>query len=49
MYKLGIIGCGNMGGAMLRQALKAGIFPPEEVLVADLNPSLRTQLKRRIL
>ena len=48
MYKLGIIGCGNMGGAMLRQALKAGIFPPEEVLVADLNPSLRTQLKSEL-
>lgn len=45
MIKLGIIGCGNMGGAMLRQMLKAGIFAPEEVLVSDKNPALRTQLK----
>lgn len=45
MIKLGIIGCGNMGGAMLRQMLKAGILTPEEVLVSDKNPGLRTQLK----
>ena len=48
MYKLGIIGCGNMGGAMLRQALKAGVFAPEEVLAADLKPSLRDQLKAEL-
>ena len=41
MIRLGIIGCGNMGGAMLRQMLKAKLFTPEEVLVADKNPSLR--------
>ena len=45
MIKLGIIGCGNMGGAMLRQMLKAGIFLPEEIMVSDKNPGLRTQLK----
>ena len=45
MIKLGIIGCGNMGGAMLRQLLKAGIFAPEEVIISDKNPGLRTQLK----
>ncbi len=48
MIKLGIIGCGNMGGAMLRQMLKAGLFTPEEVIVSDKNPSLRAQLKSEL-
>ncbi len=48
MIKLGIIGCGNMGGAMLRQMLKAGIFTPGEVLVSDKNPNLRAQLKSEL-
>ncbi len=48
MIKLGIIGCGNMGGAMLRQMLKAGIFTPAEVLVSDKNPNLRAQLKSEL-
>lgn len=48
MFKLGIIGCGNMGGAMLRQMLKAGLFNPEEVIVSDKNPSLRAQLKSEL-
>ena len=48
MIKLGIIGCGNMGGAMLRQMLKAGLFQPEEVLVSDKNPNLRAQLKSEL-
>ena len=48
MIKLGIIGCGNMGGAMLRQMLKAGIFAPEEVIISDKNPSLRAQLKSEL-
>ena len=44
----GFIGCGNMGGAMLRQMLKAGIFAPEEVIISDKNPSLRAQLKSEL-
>ena len=48
MIRLGIIGCGNMGGAMLRQALKAGIFQPEEIVVSEKNPGLRTQLKSEL-
>lgn len=48
MIRLGIIGCGNMGGAMLRQMLKAKLFTPEEVLVADKNPSLRAELKSEL-
>ena len=48
MIKLGIIGCGNMGGAMLRQMLKAEIFTPEEVMISDKNPNLRAQLKTEL-
>ena len=40
MIRIGIIGCGNMGGAMLRQLLKKGLFRPEEVLVSDKNEAL---------
>ncbi len=47
MYKLGIIGCGNMGGAMLKQILTAGFFSPEEVLVADKNEKLREEVRQR--
>ncbi len=48
MIKLGIIGCGNMGGAMLRQMMKAGFFTPEEVIVSDKNPALRAQVKSEL-
>lgn len=40
MIRIGVIGCGNMGGAMLRQMLKKGLFAPEEVLVSDKNEAL---------
>lgn len=48
MIKLGIIGCGNMGGAMLRQMLKSGMFTPEEILVADQNAALRSALSQEL-
>ena len=48
MIRLGIIGCGNMGGAILRQWLKAGIFQPEEVIAADKNPELREELQKEL-
>ncbi len=48
MIRLGIIGCGNMGGAMLRQWLKAGAFRPEEVIAADKNADLREKLKTEL-
>ena len=47
MYKLGIIGCGNMGGAMLKQILKAGVFSAVEVLVADKNAKLRDEVRQK--
>ena len=45
MVRFGVIGCGNMGGAMLRQWLKKGVFKPDEVVVADKNAQIRAQLK----
>lgn len=33
--KLGIIGCGKMGGALLRGVLAAGVYAKSEVLVSD--------------
>ena len=48
MIRLGIIGCGNMGGAILRQWLKAGMFLPEEVIAADKNAELREKLQSEL-
>ena len=44
MIRCGIIGCGNMGGAMLRQMLKAGIFAPGEICAADRSEEIRKKL-----
>ena len=35
MKKIGFIGCGNMGGAILGGILKSGLFKPEEVAASD--------------
>ena len=48
MIRLSMIGCGNMGGAILRQWLKAGMFRPEEVLAADKNGPLLEKLKTEL-
>ena len=48
MKKLGVIGCGNMGGAMLRQWLKRGVFTPDSVIVADKNDALRARLQEEL-
>lgn len=39
--KLGIIGCGNMGGAILYGALESGVIAKENVFVYDINPAMR--------
>lgn len=39
--KLGIIGCGNMGGAILYGALESGVIAKETVFVYDINPAMR--------
>lgn len=46
MKRLGVIGCGNMGGAMLRQMLKSGLFMPGEVIVSDSNAAAREKIHR---
>ncbi len=38
--KIGFIGAGNMGGAILKGALACGFLKPEEVMVYDLNSQL---------
>ena len=48
MIRLGIIGCGNMGGAMLRKLLSAGIFAPDEVIVSDKNAGLVEKLQKEL-
>ena len=37
--KIGIIGCGNMGGAILKGALASGVIAPEQAYVYDINPA----------
>lgn len=37
MYKLGIIGCGSMGGAIIRGALKAGVLSGADLIIYDHN------------
>lgn len=38
--KIGIIGCGNMGGAILYGALESGVLSKENVYVYDINPEM---------
>lgn len=42
--QLGIIGGGNMGRAIVRGALEAGVLPPGEVLVAEIDDGRRRSL-----
>lgn len=43
--KIGIIGCGNMGGAILYGALKSGVLPKENAYVYDINPAMMEKAK----
>lgn len=38
--KIGFIGCGNMGGAILFGALESGVLPKENAYVYDINPAM---------
>lgn len=44
--KIGIIGCGNMGGAILYGALESGVLPRENVYVYDINPAMMEKAKK---
>ncbi len=37
MYKIGIIGVGKMGGSILNGIMGSNIYPPEEIIIFDLN------------
>ena len=39
--KMGVIGCGNMGGAILKGALASGVLAPEQAYVYDISPAAR--------
>ena len=41
--ELAIIGCGNMGSAMLKGIIKAGVIAPEDIVATDVN---ETSVKR---
>lgn len=47
MKKLGFIGAGNMGGAMLEGVLKSGLMRPEEICVQTLGDRERAEIKER--
>ena len=38
--KIGFIGCGNMGGAILYGALESGVLPKENAYVYDISPAM---------
>lgn len=38
MLKLGVIGVGNMGAALIGGILKNGVVPPEQILLCDKHP-----------
>ena len=43
--KIGIIGCGNMGGAILKGALASGVLAPEQAYVYDISPAAMEMAK----
>ncbi|OPJ57477.1 pyrroline-5-carboxylate reductase [Clostridium oryzae] len=44
--KIGFIGCGNMGQAMIGGIIKSGLAKPENVIVADPNDSKLEDVKK---
>src|SRR5664279_4029231 len=44
--KLGLIGCGKMGGALLRGVIKAGLVKAVNITVCDKFPEASTALAR---
>ncbi len=47
MLKLGVIGVGNMGSALLGGILKKGVVPPEQILLCDRHPEQHKALYSR--
>jgi pyrroline-5-carboxylate reductase len=46
--KLGLIGCGKMGGALLRGVIHAGVFKPADITVCDKIPQAAAALAKEI-
>lgn len=44
--KIGIIGCGNMGGAILYGALESNVLKKENVYVYDISPAMMKKAER---
>jgi pyrroline-5-carboxylate reductase len=47
MMRLGIVGAGNMGEALLAGLIKAGLFEPAEVMVSDVREERLTHVAAR--
>ena len=47
--KLGIVGVGNMGGAIAQGVMSAGLFAPDEVVVSDLISEKAEALARELI
>lgn len=49
MYELGIIGVGNMGGAIIRGAIRSGLIPPSSIIIYERNKNkVRDILQRGV-
>ena len=45
--KIGFIGCGNMGSAMIGGILRQGIFSKEDIIVSNLTPEGKARSEKK--
>ncbi len=45
--KIGFMGAGAMGGAILSGAMDAGVVKPEDVYVSDFSEAIRTKFREK--
>ena len=48
MRTFGIIGCGNMGGAILRAVVKSNLFSASDIIASDKNPDLCGKIQKEL-